>query len=194
MAEFVDYFELLQISPNAEAQTVHRVYKMLAARFHPDNAATGDRDKFLLLQEAYRVLSDPEARASYKVEWEMRRLRPLPVFEMAEFFSGMEAEAYRRLGILCLLYTQRRSTPDHPNMSLFEMEARMAIPREHLEFTTWYLKEKTYLRLHESGELSITAEGVDYVEKSVATNRVVYKLLNVGEVKSEPINESAGAV
>jgi curved DNA-binding protein len=181
MEDFVDYFELLQISPNAEQQTIHRVYKMLAARFHPDNVTTGDRDKFLHLQAAYQVLSDPEARATYKTEWELRRLRPLPVFEMAEFFNGMEAQAYRRLGILCLLYNQRRTTPDHPNMSLFEMEARMSIPREHLEFTTWYLREKNYLRLHDSGELSITAEGVDYVESNVSTNRVVHKLLNVGE-------------
>lgn len=185
MAEFRDYFELLQISPNAEAQTVHRVYKMLAARFHPDNSSTGDESKFLLLQEAYRVLADPQARAAYKAEWEVRRLRPLPVFEMAEFFNGMEVQSYRRLGILCLLYNQRRTTPDHPNMSLFEMEARMAIPREHLEFTVWYLREKNLLRLHESGELSITAEGVDYVESSVSTNRVVHKLLNEPEAEAK---------
>src|SRR4051812_13398865 len=39
---FVDYYELLQISPNAEPETIHRVYKMLAQRYHPDNPETGD--------------------------------------------------------------------------------------------------------------------------------------------------------
>lgn len=117
MAEFVDYFELLQVSSNAEPATIHRIYKLLAARYHPDNAATGDGDKFLLLQEAYRVLSDPELRATYKAEWEVHRLQPRAVFEMPEFFKGIEAESYRRVGILCLLYNQRRNTLDHPGVS-----------------------------------------------------------------------------
>jgi curved DNA-binding protein len=33
----VDYYEFLQISPNADVDTIHRVYRFLAARFHPDN-------------------------------------------------------------------------------------------------------------------------------------------------------------
>ena len=37
-----EYYELLQISPNAEAETVHRVYRLLAARYHPDNPHTGN--------------------------------------------------------------------------------------------------------------------------------------------------------
>ncbi len=36
MEDFIDYYELLQISPNAEPQTIQRVYRMLAARYHPD--------------------------------------------------------------------------------------------------------------------------------------------------------------
>jgi hypothetical protein len=194
MEDFVDYFELLQISPNAEPQTIERVHKLLAARYHPDNAETGDRETFLLLQEAYRILSDPELRADYKAEWDLRRMQPLPVFEMAEFFNGMEAQAYRRLGILCLLYNRRRTTPDVPTISIFEMEARMSIPREHLEFTTWYLREKKYLLRHESGELAITAEGVDYVEANVTTNRVVHKLLVDGAAAPRPPAKDEAAV
>ena len=33
----IDYYEVLQISPNADPDTVHRVYRLLAQRFHPDN-------------------------------------------------------------------------------------------------------------------------------------------------------------
>ena len=36
MPEFIDYYELLQISSNAEPETIQRVYHMLAARYHPD--------------------------------------------------------------------------------------------------------------------------------------------------------------
>ena len=33
----LDYYEFLQISPHADTETIHRVYRYLAARFHPDN-------------------------------------------------------------------------------------------------------------------------------------------------------------
>ena len=57
---FVDYYELMQISPNAELDTVQRVFRMLVARYHPDNPHTGDINKFLLLRQAYETLSDPQ--------------------------------------------------------------------------------------------------------------------------------------
>src|ERR1700758_2542300 len=60
-----DYYEFLQISPSAEPDTIHRVYRFLAARFHPDNQDTGDAEKFFLLKQAYDVLANPEGRAAY---------------------------------------------------------------------------------------------------------------------------------
>ena len=52
----VDCYELLQISPNADNDTIHRVYKYLAARLHPDNLQTGDAAKFQRVKAAYDVL------------------------------------------------------------------------------------------------------------------------------------------
>ena len=63
----MDHYETLQISANAEPETIHRVYRLLAQRFHPDNAETGNADRFRQLAEAYEVLSDPERRAQYDV-------------------------------------------------------------------------------------------------------------------------------
>lgn len=37
----VDYYEVLQISPNADADTIQRVFRLLAQRFPPDNAESG---------------------------------------------------------------------------------------------------------------------------------------------------------
>src|SRR5204863_10158942 len=61
----VDYYEALQISPNADADTIQRVFRLLAQRFHPDNADSGDADRFRALHEAYSILSVPERRAKY---------------------------------------------------------------------------------------------------------------------------------
>ena len=38
---FVDHYEILQISPNADTETIRRVYRMQAQRFHPDNLDSG---------------------------------------------------------------------------------------------------------------------------------------------------------
>ena len=92
MADFVDYYEMMQISPNAELATIQRVYRLLAARYHPDNPETGNTDQFVLLQKAYQVLSDPEARAQYDSALAQQTAGPMPVFEMKEFVVGIDAE------------------------------------------------------------------------------------------------------
>ena len=48
-----DHYETLQISPNADPDTIHRVYRLLAQRFHPDNQETGDTARFRQITEAY---------------------------------------------------------------------------------------------------------------------------------------------
>ncbi len=182
MDDFVDYYELMQISQSAELQTIQRVYRMLAARYHPDNPETGDTDKFVLLKLAYDVLGDPDQRAAYDKLWEQHINQPMAVFEMKEFVVGIDAEVNRRLGVLCLLYNRRRESPEHPSLSLLDMESRMSVPREHLEFTIWYLRDKGFaMRDESSSEIVITSEGVDFVESNLPSNRIVHKLLKSGE-------------
>jgi DnaJ-class molecular chaperone len=38
--DFVDFYEVLQVSASAEPETIHRVYRLLAQRWHPDNRET----------------------------------------------------------------------------------------------------------------------------------------------------------
>ena len=45
-AEDPDHYELLQVSRHADTDTIHRVYHVLAQRYHPDNAATGNAERF----------------------------------------------------------------------------------------------------------------------------------------------------
>ena len=177
---FVDLYEVMQISPNAEPETVQRVYRMLATKLHPDNTETGDLNAFVLLNQAYETLSNPETRAAYDVEYTTRRTEPLKIFDTREFAIGLDGEANRRLGILCLLYGRRRADGDNPGVSVLELEALMGTPREHLLFATWYLREKQFVRLDDRSSLLITAEGVDHVEQNLRSNRVVYRLLKEG--------------
>lgn len=197
-SKFVDFYELMQISPNAEHDTIVRVYRILAARFHPDNPHTGDPEKFQLLTKAYHVLSDPQRRADYDAELAVMRMQPIGVFGLKDFAVGIDGEANRRMGILCLLYNRRRSDPEKPGVSVLELEQTMTFPREHLLFTLWYLKEKDLVRQDGSSDFVITSAGVDWVEEHLPKNRILYHLLKAaetGQTRSdvpEDLTESAG--
>ena len=175
--EFADYYAVLELSPAAEAETIHRVYRLLASRYHPDNAQTGDIQRFLLLQKAYAVLSDPVKRDAYDAEYGPRETGPMPIFELKDFVVGIDAEKNRRLGVLCLLYNRRRVNPDKPSLCLLEFEQLMTIPREHLLFTVWYLKQKQFLTSQGGADFQITAEGVEFVESALPSSRLLQRLL-----------------
>jgi hypothetical protein len=180
----VDYYEVLQLSPKAEMETIHRVYRIMAARFHPDNPESGDQERFLQLSEAYRVLSDPDRRAQFDALRGGKPQRPLPVFQAKAFVDDKEGEANRRLGVLCLLYSKRRRDCEHPAVGLLELEELMSIPREYLEFTLWYLKQKRYVETSEGADFCLTATGVDYVEGHAPANTMLLHLLQAGSQSS----------
>jgi curved DNA-binding protein CbpA len=174
---FIDYYEMLQISPNAQLDTINRVYRMLAQRFHPDNPESGDTERFLKLQAAYAILSNPEKKDDYDEDRRRFYDRPMEVFGMKEFTDGIEGESNRRMGILCLLYNKRRTSPDEAGMSILHMETLMAFPREHLLFTIWYLRQKGLVEFNFSSEYEITAEGIDLVESKFPKSTVLQKLI-----------------
>src|SRR5258708_36536783 len=64
-SEFIDYYEILEISPDANSGTVERLFRYLAQRFHPDNSETGDRLRFDIVLEAHNTLREPVKRAQY---------------------------------------------------------------------------------------------------------------------------------
>jgi DnaJ domain/PilZ domain len=172
-----DYYEVLQLNPKADMETVHRVYRIMAARFHPDNPESGDQERFLLMSEAYRILGDPERRAQYDALRGSERPRALPLFQARAFVDEKEGEVNRRLGVLCLLYAQRRRNAEHPAISLLDLEEVMAIPREYLEFTLWYLKQKKYIEMDQGADFSLTAAGVDFVEENTPAHAILRKLI-----------------
>jgi hypothetical protein len=175
-----DYYEILQISRHADVETIHRVFRIMATRFHPDNPRTGDTETFLHLQRAYQVLSDPEQRARYDSSRVIEEESPLPIFELKDFVYGLKGEVNRRLGVLSLLYNRRRANEDNPGLSVLDLEKRMAFPREHLNFALWYLKAKGYVRQEDNSDCGITAEGIDFIETHSSSDDLVKRLIHAG--------------
>jgi curved DNA-binding protein CbpA len=177
----VNYYDLLQINPRAETETVERVYRMLVTRYHPDNPESGDPERFRLLQEACDTLKDPARRARYDAELEQRQASPLAIFLGKEFTDGIDAEAKIRVGVLCLLYSKRRANPDFAALSLLDMENLMSSPRERLLFAIWYLRAKRHIAQDDRSSFIITAEGVDFLESQLPTNQILYKIFRAAE-------------
>jgi hypothetical protein len=163
-----DYYELLQISPNADPDMIHRVYRLLAQRYHPDNTTTGDEKTFRAITDAYKVLSEPEKRASYVANLQAYRQVRWRIFDQRQASIGKLAEKSKRKGLVDLLYTKRANEPEKPSMNLHELEDLLGCPREHLEFSLWYLKENGLVTRMDNGRFAVTAKGVDWAEQEEA--------------------------
>ncbi len=178
---FVDFYEVLQISPNADQETVHRVYRLQAQRFHPDNCETGDAARFRLISDAYQALGDPQKRSSYDMEHRIRR-EPRSQQRLDPTTAPPLADEHRkRHEILTVLYKKRLSTPDQPALGLRELLDSIGIPREQLEFSLWYLKEGGYLLRTDSARHSITLKGVELIE-TLAAHRDAPKTIDDSRV------------
>ena len=160
-----DYYEILQISPNAEPETVHRVYRLLAQRYHPDNQESGNEERFRHLTDAYNVISDPERRARYDLVHEnQQRDRWKLAAHAVDVENDFLAEQRLRLTILEMLYTRRRLEPNKPGIFPLDLEKLTGRPREHLEFTTWFLIQKKLVQRSDNSMLVISADGVEHLE------------------------------
>jgi len=165
--QMADYYETLQISANAEPETIHRVYRLLAQRFHPDNTDTGNADRFRELAEAYEVLSDPERRAKYDVIHQQHWRERWKVVETSNGDVDFRSEQIARLTVLELLYSRRKTEPQKPTMSMLDLEALIGRPREHLEFSIWFLSQKKFITRGDDSGVTITADGVEYLENNI---------------------------
>lgn len=67
MTQKRDYYEILNVNRDADADEIKKAYRKLAIQFHPDKNP-GDKvaeDKFKEATEAYEVLQDAQKRARY---------------------------------------------------------------------------------------------------------------------------------
>lgn len=190
-SNLTNYYEILQISPKAEQLVITKVYRLLAAYYHPDNKQTGNEERFKLVLKAYDILSDPAKRSLYNLDLfgsdnsqtksgsipqppssqksQPTLSRPTPSFVEREAQSGENGLSERELrkALLTALYDVRRNTPGNPEVSLLVLSELLGCSIDGLEFSTWYLKEKGLIKISESADFCITVTGVDHVEQGL---------------------------
>ena len=173
---FVDYYEILQVGQNADLETIERVFRLLAKRYHPDNSESGNDERFREVHDAFEVLADPELRAEYDVQYDRNKSLQWSIFEQGAAIGGQEEDRRIFRGVLALLYAARRKNPQSGGLGAVDLERMLGVPREHLEFPNWYLKKKGWVEVLDSGQFAITVEGIDKVsseELSVPDNRLL---------------------
>jgi hypothetical protein len=162
---FIDYYEALQLSSNADNDTIERVFRHLAKKFHPDNTQSADKDRFQLILSAYQTLTNPEKRAGYDVKYQEYWNHKWRLAPEASDGTAIGDDLETRESLLSLLYIQRRRSMNNPGIGEYEVARLLCKPIELVEFHLWYLKAKGWVERMDSGQLAISARGVDEVEK-----------------------------
>ena len=160
----VDYYEILQVSRKADADTIRRVFHVLAQRYHPDNKETGDQKKFRLAVDANAILCDPERRAAHDVHLASYDKTRMNIFDTLQSAQGPQAELRKRKGILRMLYGKRLTDPHDASLRALDFAEMLGCPLEHLSFGLWYLREKKMILRADNNKFEITWQGVEAYE------------------------------
>lgn len=99
----VSYYEILEITQNADKETIKKAYRKLALQYHPDRNQ-GDKEaesKFKLINEAYEILSDDEKRAMYDrygkegLKGNSGGFSDFSDFDLGDIFSSFFGDGFR---------------------------------------------------------------------------------------------------
>lgn len=196
-SKFVDHYEVLALSSHADSETIERVFRLLAKRYHPDNNLSGDADKFRDVQRAYEILDDPGLRAEYDVKYDEYHATQWKIFDQNTAVGDREDDKQIFYGILSLLYVARRRDPDSAGLGSVHFEKLLGVPREHLRFPIWYLKQRDLIETLDTGELAITVDGIDTINSnalSLPDNRLLAEeTLPADQADSEDLLSAASA-
>jgi len=176
----LNFYELLQVDRDAHPTIIRYAYRFLAAMYHPDNSESGNAEKFRIITEAWRTLSDDGKRAAYDMSLGEKPAQPQAGggaagggASSAEFGKGSLPkipktgisfdEVELRLAILQILLSQRKKKPlvgGATAKMVMDILDINDIPL--VEFAFWYLREKGYVEMGER-VFMISVKGVDYI-------------------------------
>ena len=135
---------------------------LLAKRYHPDNTASGNVDRFTEVRRAYEVLSSTEGRATYDVKYDTEKSLQWQIFEQGAAMDSHEHDRRVFHGILSLLYVARRRSPDEGGGGTrAPQENAWHPPRASRVSAVVSSRRRGWVEILPNGLLAITVDGVD---------------------------------
>ena len=77
----MNYYLILGVARDADADTIRSAFRALARRYHPDAGDGSSAERFLQIAKAYETLGDPVSRARYDRTLSAARARPVAIVE-----------------------------------------------------------------------------------------------------------------
>lgn len=104
--EYKDYYKILDVSKDADNDTIKRAYRQLARKYHPDKNPGNKKaeETFKEINEAYEVLGDSNNRAKYdRLGHNYHRYQQMggngADFDFSQWFSGASGGAHGRVNV-----------------------------------------------------------------------------------------------
>ncbi len=185
--EPLSLYQLLHVDRDAHVTIIRYAYRFLAAMYHPDNGETGDAEKFRIITEAWKTLSDDGRRQAYDLSLNMKEQaqgqaphKPQP--KINEF--GKDSlphipktgltwnEIELRIAILQIMLAARKKKPRDGGVSMTMIMDILGVTIVETEFALWYLRERDFI---ETGErvFMITGAGLDYLVDQLGKTQVL---------------------
>ena len=96
----MNYYVLLGVPHDADADTIRSAFRALARRYHPDAGAGASADRFREILTAYETLNDPTRRGDYDRVLQKRRTPMGQVVEPSRAQAAPEPMLSRRTGVI----------------------------------------------------------------------------------------------
>src|SRR6185295_4126988 len=104
------------------SDTIERVFRYLAHRYHPDNPETGDRLRFDAVVEAHNTLRDPVKRAQYDIQHRNHSTVRQQLADEDSDSNGIGGDVDIQDKVLSLLYVKRRQNTNDAGIDDFSLE------------------------------------------------------------------------
>ena len=152
MPNKTDFYNRLNISTGASENAIKKAYRLAVRKTHPDvNRNEGATQLFLNIQEAYKILSDPNKKGAYDAGREPHEAAPtvLTAFEYSQETLSSVDEPQIIYSLIDVVSTQaEKDTTDLPLNISFVLDNSTSMDGARLEI----LKSATKDIIHELGE------------------------------------------
>lgn len=105
----MDYYQTLGVAKTATPDEIKKAYRKLASQHHPDKG--GDTAMFQKIEEAYRILSDPNSRQQHD--------NPNPFGQGNPFGFQFTSNGFDMNDIFSQVFGQQRPHPHQPRQQIF---------------------------------------------------------------------------